>query len=211
MGANTVRLTSCGTSVGYPFSIEPARGVWANETYVSSFLCFGSTTLSWTQWDVYDYALFAAREYGLRVILPLTDNYDYYHGGKYTFLRWRNVTDAYRGALFYSQPDVVSDFLVRHLSLSSSHRVLISREQAYTHRLLTRNNSYTGLPYGRDPTILAWETANELGTSGHDCCFSAVLKFDVRWLRRSRWNVPSHHLDSDCLRLHQRFCLAARH
>lgn len=28
------------------------------------------------QWDIYDYVIYAAGQYGLRVILPLTDNYD---------------------------------------------------------------------------------------------------------------------------------------
>jgi hypothetical protein len=29
-----------------------------------------------TQWDIYDYVIYAAGQYGLRVILPLTDDYD---------------------------------------------------------------------------------------------------------------------------------------
>lgn len=30
--------------------------------------------------------------YGIRLIIPLVDAYDYYHGGIYTFLRWHNLS-----------------------------------------------------------------------------------------------------------------------
>lgn len=59
MGATTIRAHSCGISVGpnTPYNLEPKLGVFNGSA-----------------WDARDYALFAAREYGLRVILPLTDN-----------------------------------------------------------------------------------------------------------------------------------------
>lgn len=40
-----------------------------------------------------DYAIFAARNYGLRLIIPLTDDYAYYHGGKGDFVRWATGKD----------------------------------------------------------------------------------------------------------------------
>lgn len=58
MGANTVRLMSCGVSVGSVNSLSPTLGTYSN-------------------WDTHDYAIWAAGQYGLRVILPLTDQYDY--------------------------------------------------------------------------------------------------------------------------------------
>jgi len=64
MGANTVRLTSCGVSVGGANSIEPTLGNYGN-------------------WDTHDYVIWAAGQYGLRVILPLTDNYSFW---KYSHL-----------------------------------------------------------------------------------------------------------------------------
>ncbi|KAL8293642.1 hypothetical protein RQP46_000343 [Phenoliferia psychrophenolica] len=126
--AAAVRLTSCGVSVGNPLSLEPEVGVFKA-----------------TNWDTHDYALYAAREYGLKVILPLTDDYNYYTGGKYTFLNWRNVSIANKGAEFYTNEQVVTDYL------------------AYVYQFLTRINSYTGVIYGDDPTIAAFETGNELG------------------------------------------------
>lgn len=54
-----------GISVGKSLTIEPTLGTFNDAAF-----------------DIIDYALFCAREYGLRVIIPFTDNYDYYHGGK---------------------------------------------------------------------------------------------------------------------------------
>lgn len=65
------------------------------------------------QWDVYDYVIYAAGQYGLRVILPLTDDYDYYHGGKYTFLRWLGLNTGNWGTLFYSNAQAIAAYKVR--------------------------------------------------------------------------------------------------
>lgn len=60
MGANSVRLMSCGVSLANQYAVEPRLG------------SFGSL-----QWDIHDYVIHAAGEYGLRVVMPLTDNYQY--------------------------------------------------------------------------------------------------------------------------------------
>ncbi|KAK4050721.1 hypothetical protein OIO90_004943 [Microbotryomycetes sp. JL221] len=96
-------------------------------------------------WDQPDYVLYAAREYGLRVILPLTDNYNYYHGGKYDFLWWKKVSTINFGERFYSDNNAIASY------------------KAYIYQMMNRVNQYTGVRYGDDPTILAWETGNELG------------------------------------------------
>ncbi|GAA6021591.1 hypothetical protein JCM10207_005077 [Rhodosporidiobolus poonsookiae] len=130
MGANTIRAHTCGISVGpnNAYNLEPANGVWNDGL-----------------WDIRDYVLYAAREYGLRVILPLTDNYDYYHGGKYSFLQFAGASTANKGAQFYT------------------NQAAINAYSAYIAKLLSRVNAYTGVSYANDPTILAWETGNELG------------------------------------------------
>ncbi|KAM0756090.1 glycoside hydrolase [Meredithblackwellia eburnea MCA 4105] len=128
MGANTIRVPSCGNNVGSPYSLEPQLN-----------------TFNYTNYLINDYVLFAAREYGLRVILPLTDNYQYYTGGKYTYLQWRNVSQENFGHAFYTNTQVVQDF------------------KNYISHLVNRINTYTGVRYGDDPTVLAFETGNELG------------------------------------------------
>jgi hypothetical protein len=124
MGAKVVRSHTLGISVGHPLSVEPTLGVF-NETALQHI----------------DYAIKAARDHGIRLIIPFTDNWRYYHGGKHTFTEWRNIN---RENLFYTDATVIDDF------------------KQYIQQLLNRVNSYTGITYKNDPTILAWETGNEL-------------------------------------------------
>jgi len=60
-------------------------------------------------------------------------------------LNWLNVSTVPYGSLFYSNADVISAY------------------ETYITTLLTHVNPYNGLAWGEDPTILAWETGNELG------------------------------------------------
>lgn len=56
------------------------------------------------------------------------------------FSSWRNVSEA----AFFTDPLVIGDF------------------KNYIQKLLTHKNKYTGIPYGLDPTVLAFETGNEI-------------------------------------------------
>jgi hypothetical protein len=88
-----------------------------------------------------DYVIASARSHNIRLVIPLLDNWHYYHGGKHNFTDWRGLTDE---QAFYSNPQVISDF------------------EQYIRVLLNRVNVYTGIAYKDDATILAWETGNEL-------------------------------------------------
>ncbi|SCV72577.1 BQ2448_4114 [Microbotryum intermedium] len=129
MGANTIRLNSCGISTGFPQAVQPTLHTYGTDE----------------QLDIHDYVIYAAGEYGLKVILPLTDNYDYYHGGKYTFLRWLSVPTDNAGAQFFTNKQVRRVF------------------KRYIKFFLTRVNRYNGLAYGKDPTIAIIEDGNEFG------------------------------------------------
>lgn len=138
LGGTMIRAHTLGVSTGTPLSLWPAAGVVNEHAYAAI-----------------DWAVFQARAHGLRLLVPLTDNYDYYHGGKFDFLRWGgyNLTggasDASANPLvqaFYTDAGVVAAF------------------KAYVRVLLTGHvNPYTGLTYGEDPTVFAVETGNELG------------------------------------------------
>ncbi|SCZ98622.1 BZ3500_MvSof-1268-A1-R1_Chr7-1g09220 [Microbotryum saponariae] len=135
MGANTIRSTTLGVSVGNSRSVEPSLGTF-NETALETI----------------DFALSTARAYGLRLIIPLTDQYDYYHGGIPTFLRWRNLSatnpKADFGPFYDTTSQVYSDFAL------------------YVTTLLSHRSSLTNLIMAEDPTVLAFETGNELGGWG---------------------------------------------
>ncbi|GAA6021428.1 hypothetical protein JCM11491_006706 [Sporobolomyces phaffii] len=159
MGATTIRSHSCGISVGpnNPYQLEPKWNQFNDAA-----------------WDTRDYAIYAAGRYGLRVILPLVDNFKYYHGSKYDFAAFRFANTSYPGTSFYANRAVVAAFTT------------------YVQKIVTRVNPYTGLSYANDPTILAWETGNELGgyinaepwptTFFTTSVISAIRKYDTNHL-----------------------------
>jgi len=124
MGATVVRSHSLGISVGCPLCIEPSLGV------------FNKTAL-----EHVDYAIDSAKRHGLKLIIPLVDNFHWYHGGKHTFTEWRGITDELQ---FYTNKSVIADF------------------EQYISHIINRVNSLTGIAYKNDPTILGWETGNGL-------------------------------------------------
>src|SRR6185295_12406773 len=87
-----------------------------------------------------DYVLFRANQLNLRVILPLVNNWNDF-GGMNQYLAWCGSSAGH------------DDFYV-----NACTKTLY---QDYVRAVLTRVNSYTGLAYKDDPTILAWQLANE--------------------------------------------------
>ena len=127
MGSRVVRAHTVGVSVGVSNSFEPTLGHFNEEAFASA-----------------DYTVAESGRLGLKLIVPLADNWDYYHGGKYTFLRWLGVSTADNGAAFFTDPTVRVAF------------------KEYISQVLTHVNPYTGLRYVDDPTVMAWELGNEL-------------------------------------------------
>ena len=126
-GARVVRTHTLGINLGSPNSLEPTLGHFNNNAFASI-----------------DYAVAESGRLGLKLLVPLTDNWDYYHGGKYTFLRWLDVSTADNGAAFFTDPTVRVAF------------------KQYISELLTHVNPFTGKRYVDDPTVMAWELGNEL-------------------------------------------------
>lgn len=127
MGATVVRSTTLGVSVGNPLSVWPTRNTTNQQAL-----------------DVISFAIYAAKRYGLRLIIPLTDQYNYYHGGYTTFLKWRSIPESDYRSFYDIQSDVFNDFLL------------------YLETIFSHVNNYTKLAIKDDPTILMWETGNEL-------------------------------------------------
>ncbi len=86
-----------------------------------------------------DQAIAAAGRQGVRLIIPLVDQWSWV-GGTTEYAAFRGLSqDA-----FWTDATVRSDFL-------ETVRLVVSRV-----------NTVTGVPYADDPAILAWETGNEL-------------------------------------------------
>ena len=85
----------------------------------------------------YDRMIAACGRHGVRLILPIIDEWDWF-GGIHEFAALSGGGD------FFTTRQVIDDY------------------KALLRRILTRVNTVNGLAYRDDPTILAWETGNEL-------------------------------------------------
>lgn len=134
MGGTMIRSHTLGVSVGNPLSVMPKPGVVNQEAF-----------------KAIDYAIYQARMHGLRLLVPLTDNYEYYHGGKYTFLQWAgyNLTQAQ-----HRNDPLIQQFY--------TNQTIIDNFKNYIRILLAHVNPHTNLSYAQDPTIFAFETGNEM-------------------------------------------------
>lgn len=126
MGARSIRSQTLGVSVGNPLSLEPDLNVFNDAAS-----------------DTMDCSVYQAREHGLRIFAPLTDNYDYYRGGKFVFLRWRGINISSTAPQidpqvqqFYTNATIIGDF------------------KNYIKHLLTHVNPYAGLSYADDHLCL---------------------------------------------------------
>ncbi|KAJ3032960.1 hypothetical protein HK097_005016, partial [Rhizophlyctis rosea] len=92
---------------------------------------------------VMDRALAIASQHDVRIIIPFIDNWEWWGGiESFTSLHGSSNRDD-----FYTSQAIRASFL----SLITT--------------IVERNNTITGIRYKNDPTILAWETGNELMSS----------------------------------------------
>jgi mannan endo-1,4-beta-mannosidase len=88
-----------------------------------------------------DLAMQVANEQGVRLIIPLVDNWSW-QGGRAEYAGWRGKTKDD----FWADPQLIADF------------------KRTIHFVLMRTNTYTGVRYCDDPAVLCWETGNELSS-----------------------------------------------
>lgn len=95
----------------------------------------------------------------MKLIIPLTDNWNYYHGGKHDWVDWLGYTG--NAATSCILPDAADITKAGSCAFYSEQNV-IDAFKNYVKQLLTHKNSVTGVAFKDDPTILCWETGNEL-------------------------------------------------
>jgi hypothetical protein len=88
-----------------------------------------------------DLALKIANEQGIRLIIPLVDNWKW-QGGRADYAAWRGKTRDD----FWTDPQIIADF------------------KETVRFVLTRTNTLTGVRYCDDQAVLCWETGNELSS-----------------------------------------------
>jgi mannan endo-1,4-beta-mannosidase len=118
-----------------------------------------------------DHLIAGAERAGIRLILPLVNHWPDF-GGMDRYVEWFEA--ASRDA-FYTDPAIRGAY------------------QSYVEQVLTRINTVTGRPYKDEPSILAWELANEPRC---DCSDGGAIL--IEWVgEMSRWikqNDPNHLL-----------------
>jgi mannan endo-1,4-beta-mannosidase len=98
--------------------------------------------------DSLDYAVWKAGQLGIRLVLPLVNNWPDY-GGMQQYVQW-----------FLHLPDDSYGDAVNHDRFYTDTRIR-KCYRAYVRHVITRRNRYTGLRYCDDPTIMTFELANE--------------------------------------------------
>lgn len=100
-----------------------------------------------------DYLIYRAKVEGIRLVFPLVNNFSA-HGGMTQYVDWVSEetyeSEAEKHDAFYT--DERAKRLYRD----------------YVRYVLTRENTYTGVAYRDDPTIMMWELANEPDLGDND-------------------------------------------
>lgn len=107
-----------------------------------------------------DYVIYSAQEHGIKLILPLVNNWTNF-GGMDQYVMWAGGT--------------WHDDFITNPTIKGWYKDWVSH-------LLNRVNSITGVAYKDDPTIMTWELANEMRCSesgaflsSADCLSSAMV------------------------------------
>ncbi|MGD0087983.1 MAG: hypothetical protein ABSC24_12745 [Verrucomicrobiota bacterium] len=135
-GLATVR--QMGGTVVRTYSIPVWRG---NDPPAESSYVLGVDRYNENAFRTFDLALKVANEEGVRLIIPLVNNWKWQGG--------RGELAGFRGKLpndFWTDPQLIADF----------ERVI--------RYVLLRTNTLTGVRYCDDKAILCWETGNELSS-----------------------------------------------
>ncbi len=124
----------------------------------------------------FDKLLQLADEIGIRLIVPLVEQHDFF-GGAPSYL-------AFRG-------DIIEDFISnpeRKMESFYNNRQIIEDFKTNLKIFLNRTNTYTGVKYKDEKSVLCWETGNELR--------GATPKWTTEICKFVK-NIDSNHLTMD--------------
>lgn len=124
IGATVIRSHTLGFSGGSPNSLRPF-----------------DNNLNQNAWEPIDYAFYMANLYNIKLVIPLIDGYNYYHGSYGEFCKTRGLQKTE----FWTNQLVRSDF------------------KRYIADWLNHRNRYTNFLLKDDPALFLIELGNELG------------------------------------------------
>ncbi|SCF42385.1 cellulose binding domain-containing protein [Micromonospora mirobrigensis] len=159
MGATVVRSHTLGISTAHPLTLEPKLGQFNDQAFATI-----------------DHAVAAARSRGLHLVVPLTDNWHWYHGGRHDFTDWLGLPED----AFYTDPRAIAAF------------------ETYIDHLLNHVNPYTGTAFKDEPAVLAWELGNELtgvNTTWIRTISAHLKQLSPRTLVASHWSGQEYGVD----------------
>jgi mannan endo-1,4-beta-mannosidase len=153
MGTNLVRAHTVGVSAGTVKSYSPAQGVYSDANLDSA-----------------DWAVYQAKQQGIMLMVPVTDQWNYYHGGKGVFVHWAfqqnssGLQDVPAPSHLFDANGAEKASSVEDQFYSTSAGGLRIRAlfKDYLSHWLNHVNPYTGVAYKDDPTIAIVETGNEI-------------------------------------------------
>jgi hypothetical protein len=133
MGAKVFRI--------YTFSIPKVPSDISKHIIVTGG--YGTESVKWSLNENlfldFDSGLKIASEFGVKLIIPMIDNFEWWGGiGSFSAMYGKTTEDFY------------------------SNQVVIDGWKQFISLILLRKNTFTGILYKDDPTIMAWETGNEL-------------------------------------------------
>lgn len=125
MSCTVIRSHTLGFSNGSPKTLTPSSPTGFNND----------------AWEPIDYAFSMAKKYGIKLIIPMCDPYEYFHGnyGFYTNIRGVDKTQ------FWTDGNVRNDF------------------KSYLNGYFNHINKYTGVAIKESPELCMIELGNELG------------------------------------------------
>jgi mannan endo-1,4-beta-mannosidase len=127
-----------------------------------------------------DYVLASARRHGIRLVIPLTNNWNDF-GGMDQYVRWAG--GSYHDE-FYTDP------------------VIRGWYKDWISHVLNRVNTLTGVKYKDDPTVMTWELGNEprcLSAGAYPRSPNCTTQTLITWadeMTRHIKSIDHHHLAS---------------
>jgi mannan endo-1,4-beta-mannosidase len=140
-------------------------------------------------WDGLDYLLAEMAKRDMKAVVCL-NNFWPWSGGMAQYYHWFRPHKP----IPYPPPAEGGSWLSYMLYSARFYRCRPARQAYEQHlrQLLARSNRYTGLPYVQDPTIMAWQLANEPRGMLHPWRYRAWIRKSARLIK----SIDPNHLVS---------------